>query len=98
MAEVAPPRQGGGTDWVAHAVLLAGVALFALPIWVVLVGSTHDAATIGRGEVPLLPGRFAVENYAAAWNRGGAGARGGVKAICRRFGVTGRCTPTIAPI
>jgi sn-glycerol 3-phosphate transport system permease protein len=72
-AEAAPPRQGGGTDWVAHAVLLVGVALFALPIWVVLIGSTHDAATIGRGEVPLLPGHHALENYRAAWSRGGAG-------------------------
>ena len=37
------------------------------------MGSTHDAATIGRGEVPLLPGAHALENYRAAWTRGGTG-------------------------
>jgi sn-glycerol 3-phosphate transport system permease protein len=62
-----PARGGPRIDWVAHTILALGVLLFALPIWIVLVGSTHDAATIGRGEVPLLPGDRAVENYAAAW-------------------------------
>ena len=33
-----------------------------------LVGSTHDAGTIGRGEPAALPGRRARrENYAQAW-------------------------------
>jgi sn-glycerol 3-phosphate transport system permease protein len=72
-ADAALPRQGDGTDWVTHAILLLGVVLFALPIWIVLMGSTHDAATIGRGEVPLLPGSHALENYREAWERGGAG-------------------------
>ena len=43
-------------DWLVHVVLVAGVVVFALPLWIVLMGSTHDAATIGRGDVPLLPG------------------------------------------
>ncbi len=72
-AEAAPPQREGRTDWLAHAILLLGVLLFALPLWIVLMGSTHDSATIGRGEVPLLPGPHAAENYAAAWTRGGAG-------------------------
>lgn len=59
-------------DWLTHAILILGVALFALPIWIVLMGSTHDVATISRGEVPLLPGPYAVENYAAAWAEGSA--------------------------
>ena len=61
--DAAPKR-----DWVTHAVLLLGVVIFALPIWIVLMGSTHDSATIGRGEVPLLPGPHALENYATAWS------------------------------
>ncbi len=65
-AEEGPPARGR-PDWVAHAILILGVLLFALPIWIVLMGSTHDAAIIGRGEVPLLPGDRAAENYAAAW-------------------------------
>ncbi len=62
--------------WLAHAALGLGVLVFALPIWITLVGSTHDAATIGRGDVPLLPGSHALENYATAWNSGGGTLRG----------------------
>jgi sn-glycerol 3-phosphate transport system permease protein len=47
-----------------HAVLLLGVLAVVFPIWIAVVGSTHDASTIGRGDVPLLPGAEAVENYA----------------------------------
>ena len=62
------PRRGG--DILTHLVLLLGVGLFFLPIWIVLAGSTHDAASIGRGDVPLLPGAHATENYAGAWSGG----------------------------
>jgi sn-glycerol 3-phosphate transport system permease protein len=75
-AEAAPPRRRGGGDWITHTILALGVVLFALPIWIVLMGSTHDAASIGRGEVPLLPGPHAAENYATAWTSGAARAAG----------------------
>jgi len=55
----------------AHGALILGVLIVAFPIYMTLVGSTHDAGTIGRGDVPLLPGAHAVENYATAWNEGG---------------------------
>jgi sn-glycerol 3-phosphate transport system permease protein len=67
-----PAERGGRGDWVTHAILALGVVLFALPIWIVVVGSTHDAAVIGRGEVPLLPGGHALQNYAEAWSQGAA--------------------------
>ncbi|MFH5926648.1 sn-glycerol-3-phosphate ABC transporter permease UgpE [Roseomonas sp. SXEYE002] len=60
---------------VAHGALILGVLIVAFPIWMTLVGSTHDAATIGRGDVPLLPGSHAIENYATAWNEGGGKSR-----------------------
>jgi sn-glycerol 3-phosphate transport system permease protein len=53
--------------------LTLGVIIFALPIWITLVGSTHDTDTIGRGDVPLLPGGEAFANYAHAWSQGGGG-------------------------
>ncbi|HVQ75709.1 MAG TPA: sn-glycerol-3-phosphate ABC transporter permease UgpE [Candidatus Binatia bacterium] len=56
--------------WIPHLVLGLGVAIFAFPIYMALVGSTHDAATIGRGSLPLYPGRDAWENYAQAWTQG----------------------------
>ena len=60
----------GRTWWVSHAVLLAGVAIFAFPIYVAVVASTHDVGTIGRGNLPLSPGDFAAENYHQAWMQG----------------------------
>jgi sn-glycerol 3-phosphate transport system permease protein len=74
-AAAAPAR--GSPAWGTHLVLLSGVVLFALPLWIVLMGSTQDAAPISRGEVPLLPGPDAVQNYADAWTRG-AGRVAGV--------------------
>jgi sn-glycerol 3-phosphate transport system permease protein len=61
-------------DAVPHAVLILGVAIFAFPIYVALIGSTWDAGTIGRGQLPLLPGPDAWENYTAALS-GRAGER-----------------------
>ncbi len=59
--------------WLTHLWLLLGVLVFAFPIWITLVGSTHDTATIGRGDVPLLPGSHGLENYTAAIETGGSG-------------------------
>lgn len=42
-------------DWVTHIVLWIGVALFALPLWLVFAASTQDSRAIARGEVSLLP-------------------------------------------
>ena len=70
LARQAERRQVLGR-WLAHGALGLGVLVFALPIWITLMGSTHDAATIGRGDVPLLPGGHALENYATALGQGG---------------------------
>jgi sn-glycerol 3-phosphate transport system permease protein len=47
----------------AHAVLVLGVLLVAFPVYMTFVASTHDQATMLSGPVPLLPGRFLVDNY-----------------------------------
>ncbi|OGK77100.1 MAG: glycerol-3-phosphate transporter [Candidatus Rokubacteria bacterium GWC2_70_16] len=59
-----------GTAWLTHLVLAAGVVAFAFPIYMAVIGSTHDAATIGRGSLPLYPGGLAADNYAQAWSEG----------------------------
>jgi len=61
-------------DLLSHLALGLGVVVFAFPVYMALIGSTHDAATIGRGDVPLLPGSEGAANYDAAWNQGGMGA------------------------
>lgn len=58
------------TNWIPHAFLVIGVASFAFPIYLALIGSTHDAGTIARGEMPLVPGPHVVENYWQAWTQG----------------------------
>jgi sn-glycerol 3-phosphate transport system permease protein len=71
--------------WLPHAVLLAGVLVFAFPIYTALIGSTHDAGTIGRGGLPLTPGPFGVENYTQAWTQG-TGQRVKASPVVRMMG------------
>ncbi|NKC29350.1 sn-glycerol-3-phosphate ABC transporter permease UgpE [Falsiroseomonas selenitidurans] len=73
--QAAPPadRRRRRADLLTHIVLILGVLLFALPVWIVLMGSTHDGAAIGRGEVPLLPGAQGLDAYRRAWTEGAVG-------------------------
>ena len=57
-------------SWIPHVVLIMGVVVFAFPIYFALIGSTHDAATIATGRMPLLPGTHAIENYWQALTSG----------------------------
>lgn len=57
-----------------HFYLILGVIVLAFPVFFALVGSTWDPGTIARGEMPLVPGQYAVENYLQAW-RTGSGQR-----------------------
>jgi sn-glycerol 3-phosphate transport system permease protein len=61
-------------NWAPHLILLTGVVVLAFPVYMALVGSTHDAAVIQRGEMPLVPGDQIVANYQQAWALG-EGAR-----------------------
>ncbi len=69
----AAARRRRRSGLLTHGILLLGVFAVVFPIWIALVGSTHDASTIGRGDVPLLPGPDAAENYAAALAGSGGG-------------------------
>jgi sn-glycerol 3-phosphate transport system permease protein len=67
----------GQNRWLPHLVLLLGVAVFAFPIYLTFIGSTHTAPVIARGEMPLTPGPHLVENYRQALESGqGARVRG----------------------
>jgi len=71
----ATARRQAASRWVAHGALALGVLIFAFPIWITLVGSSHDVNTIGRGEVPLWFGAEAITNYVSAWVTGGSSVR-----------------------
>lgn len=61
------------TDWVAHTVLLLGVVLFALPVWLVIAGSTQTTESIVRGELSLVPNLGGFGVYADVLQAGGRG-------------------------
>jgi sn-glycerol 3-phosphate transport system permease protein len=61
---------GSRNLWLPHIVLIFGVIIFAFPIYLAVIGSTHSAPTIARGDMPLTPGTQAVDNYTRALQTG----------------------------
>jgi sn-glycerol 3-phosphate transport system permease protein len=47
----------------AYLVLGIGIAIVAFPVYLAILASTFDAATIINGNMPLVPGDQAAENY-----------------------------------
>jgi sn-glycerol 3-phosphate transport system permease protein len=58
----------------AHAVLILGVVIVALPIYITFVASTHTAEEIVQVPMPMLPGAHLIDNYTTALLGGGPGA------------------------
>jgi len=52
-----------GLTLLTHAVLVAGIAVVAFPIYVTFVASTHTLDDVVRAPMPLTPGHRLVENY-----------------------------------
>ena len=61
-------------DFIAYTILILGVAVVAFPVYVAVIGSTHDAATVVTGNMPLSPGGHTLENYYRAIFVGGSRA------------------------
>jgi sn-glycerol 3-phosphate transport system permease protein len=53
-------------DWLPHAILLAGLAVVAFPIYVTLVASTLTTSDIVGGGMPLVPGSHGIDSYREA--------------------------------
>ena len=49
--------------YVAHAILWLGIAIVAFPVYLAIVASTQDAASIANGQMSLLPGSHLIETY-----------------------------------
>jgi sn-glycerol 3-phosphate transport system permease protein len=64
-------------DWLAHAVLILGVLVIALPIWVTFVGSTNTFEDVVRAPMKLSPGDQLGANYGQVL---GAGTNSGSRA------------------
>ena len=54
----------------SHLVVILGVLIIAFPVWMTFVASTHDAQTMLRSPVPLLPGPYLIDNYAEVLGQG----------------------------
>ncbi len=74
-------------QWLAHAVLLLGVAVVALPVYITFVASTHTTEAIIHAPMPMLPGSHLVENYLAAL-QGSGNHYGSNAAVGRMMGVS----------
>jgi sn-glycerol 3-phosphate transport system permease protein len=59
--------------FLAHAILIIGVLIVALPVYIAFVASTHTAQEMVQMPMPMLPGPHLIENYLAALNGGGGG-------------------------
>ena len=59
-------------DIIAYAILTLGVFIVAFPVYLALIASTHDAATVVGGQMPLSPGSHILENYYRAIFVGGS--------------------------
>jgi len=57
-------------NFLAHFILILGVAIVVFPVYVAFVASTHPAGTFVRGVMPLLPGGNAWENYMTVISEG----------------------------
>ena len=44
------------SDIIAYAILTLGIFIVAFPVYLALIASTHDAATVVGGNMPLSPG------------------------------------------
>ena len=56
-------RRTAFSTFLPHLVLLAGVAVVAFPVYLAIVGSTHESAVIANGQMPLYPGGQAADTY-----------------------------------
>ena len=50
-------------NWLPHLVLIIGVIIVAFPVYLAIIASTHDNATIANGQMPLYPGSHGFETY-----------------------------------
>ena len=62
------------SDIIAYAILTFGVFIVAFPVYLALIASTHTAATVVGGNMPLTPGGQTLDNYYRAIFVGGSRA------------------------
>ena len=92
MTPRAPMGRVNAGQILTHATLIGGVLLFALPIWLLVAGSTQPTDAIARGELSLLPNPAGLGAYRDVLAHGGAGAQ----PVWRMLAVSAAMALTIA--
>ncbi|HEY0296657.1 MAG TPA: sn-glycerol-3-phosphate ABC transporter permease UgpE [Bordetella sp.] len=64
-------------DFLAHAILLAGLAIVAFPLYVTFIASTQTAQEVANAPMSLLPGSHLVDNYLHVLSSGSSGTHVG---------------------
>ncbi|WP_332065854.1 sn-glycerol-3-phosphate ABC transporter permease UgpE [Bartonella sp. CB189] len=49
--------------FMTHLIIIVGIIVICFPIYVAIIASTHSSASFNAGALPLLPGKYAIENY-----------------------------------
>ena len=62
-------------DWSSHIILTLGVILFALPVWLVIAGSTQSSDAIARGDLSLIPHQSGLAIYWKVLTQGSMGTQ-----------------------
>ena len=70
-----------------HGALILGVVLFALPLWIILAGSTQSPAAIARGDLSLVPNLAGLRVYADIFSGGGPNAEPVWRMLLVSFGM-----------
>ena len=46
-----------------YLILSLGVFIIAFPVYLCLIGSTHEQSTIANGQMPMTPGNLFLQTY-----------------------------------
>jgi len=64
-------------DFLAHAILLVGLAIVAFPLYVTFIASTQTAQEVANAPMSLLPGSHFIDNYLQVLSSGSGGGSSG---------------------
>lgn len=56
--------------FLTHITLIVGIIIICFPVYVAIIASTHSSAAFTSGVLPLLPGKYALENYKTIFGNG----------------------------
>ncbi|SSZ40031.1 sn-glycerol-3-phosphate ABC transporter permease UgpE [Bartonella grahamii] len=56
--------------FLTHLTLIVGIIIIFFPVYVAIIASTHSSAAFNSGTLPLLPGKYTLENYKTIFGDG----------------------------